>query len=74
VAGCCEHGNELPFCVKGLSLFELLSEYRSIEKGISLLACYQSVTHSFAPEVRYHTLCQELLAVTFSELPVNNTV
>jgi len=57
VAGCCEHGNELPVCMKGLSLFELLSEYRSIEKGIPLLACYQSMTHSFAPEVCCLALC-----------------
>jgi len=60
--------------MKGLSLFELLSEYRSIEKGTPLLACYQSMTHSFAPGVRCHALCQELLAVTFSELTVDNTV
>jgi hypothetical protein len=57
-----------------LSLFELLSEYRSIEKGIPLLPCHQSMTRSFAPEVRYLTLCQELLAVTFSDLTVDNTV
>jgi hypothetical protein len=60
--------------MKGLSLFELLSEHRSIEKGIPLLASYQSMTLSFTPELRYLTLCQELLATTFSELTVDNTV
>ena len=60
--------------MKGLSLFELLSEYRLLEKGIPLLACYQSITRSFAPEVRYLTLCQELLAEAFSEPTVDNTV
>ena len=49
MAGCCEHGNELLVCVKGLSLFELLSEYRSIEQGVPLLACCQTLTRSFAP-------------------------
>jgi hypothetical protein len=34
--------------MKGLSLFELLSEHRLLEKGIPLLACYQSITRSFA--------------------------
>jgi hypothetical protein len=49
--GCCrrvnEAGNELPDLMKGLSLFELLSKYRFIEKGIRLMASCQSVTSPF---------------------------
>lgn len=52
MAACCEYGNELPVYMKGLPLFELLSEYRSLEKGVPLSACYQNKTRPSTPDMR----------------------